>query len=163
MERLNRGQRLPFVLLVLCLGLTACGDDGDEPASTAIAEPEDASACAVATPLISPLSDGLQALQAVGDSGGDPVQRALDNLSDTLIDVHDRLAGGDWDDLAEWSREAVAEVDDLPLGNGADSKLERLRWGITPASVHDHIVSRCQEPDRDDARDRREDFLDSNS
>lgn len=158
-----RGHRIPCVLLALGLGLAACGDGGGEPAATAA--PKDASACAMATPLISPLAAGLQALQAVEDSGGDPVERALDDLSDTLIDAHDRLDGGDWDDLAEWSREAIAEVGGLPLGNGADSQLERLRWTITPASVHDQIISRCQEPARtearNDAHERRDNFLNS--
>lgn len=57
--------------------------------------------------------------------------------------------------------EGSCQVADLPLEDGAVPNSERLPGGITPVVVHDHIVRRCQEPDRDVARDRREDFLDS--
>lgn len=143
-----------ILLAIATFGLAACNSSND-PASAS--DGADDTPCGNVRQYVPALADELNRLQ---NSTGH-VQSVLDDLADTLMDIHVALADTAWDDLAQQAREDVASVDAVPLGNGAESRFERTRWGLGPAILHDQIVDRCSAPARDDASERRDRFLES--
>lgn len=97
-----------------------------------------------------------------------PSDAEINSLSDTLISLNELVADTDWTAMADATYAAVASLDTVPRGNAATSNFDRNRWAFKHlAGISAEWWDVCVEPERqqadDDARERREDFLDTNS
>ena len=165
-------------LFAVALLLTGCGVDGasssppDDRERGAVAAQDGGGAdglvalCDTMQGLLDEAAGGLSGVMAQLTIG-DPVRfsesamlRALDESSDLLIEVHEAISGTRWDDKTTRIRSAVAEVDQLPVGGSLEQQGDLLDWVKLSSDPLQEMNDDCEGLVRDDAANRRTEFLD---